>query len=130
MRGIKIYGCISGRKYKRTNIVAALCGGQMLAPMEYEGTTDHQVFEMWFERILMAQLPQDRVIVMDNASFHRKNVLTVLAHQAQCKIVFLPPYSPDFNPIEKKWANLKSFLRNYAFRFERIQDAISDYFKV
>jgi len=129
-RGIKIYGRVTGRKYKRTNIVAALSCGQMLAPMEYEGTTDHDVFETWFEHVLLAQLPQGHVIVMDNASFHRKKILWKMASQAKCEIVFLPAYSPDLNPIEKRWANLKSFLRNYAYRFQHIQEAITDYFQV
>jgi transposase len=88
------------------------------------------VFETWFEEVLLAQLPKGQTIIMDNASFHRKKALRELARQAKSEIVFLPAYSPDLNPIEKTWANPKSFLRNYAFRFDKIQNAISYYFKV
>jgi transposase len=98
--------------------------------LEYTGSTDHYVFELWFEKELLVQLKEGQTIVMDNATFHRKKVLNELAQQTNSKIIFLPAYSPDLNPIEKTWANLKSFLRNYAFRFARLQDAISDYYKV
>ena len=98
--------------------------------MEYPGYTDHNVFEMWFEKVFLVQLCAGHTIVMDNASFHRKKVLYELARQSKSELLFLPPYSPDLNPIEKRWANLKTLLRNYAFRFEKLQDAITDYFKV
>ena len=129
-RGTKVYDGVSVRKYIRTNIVAAQCNGKIIAPLEYTGSTDHYVFELWFEKVLLAQLPEGQTIVMDNASFHRKKVLNELARQAKSEIIFLPAYSPDFNPIEKTWANLKSFLRNYAFHFYKLQDAISAFFKV
>ena len=111
-RGIKVYDSVSGRKYIRTNIVAAQCNEKIIAPLEYVGATDHYVFELWFEKMLLAQLPEGQTIVMDNASFHRKKVLNELVRQAKSEIMFLPVYSPDFNLIEKTWANLKSFLRN------------------
>jgi len=97
--------------------------------MEYTGTTDHYVFETWFEKILLAQLAEGRTIVMDNASFHRKKILNALAQQAKSKIVFLPAYSPDLSPIEKTWANFKTFLRDYAFQFAKLKDATSAFFK-
>ena len=129
-RGAKVYGSISGRKFKRSNIVAAQCCGRIVAPMEYDGTTDHNVFETWFEKVLLTELPLNSVVVMDNATFHRKSVLLALAHRAKSEVKFLPPYSPDLNPIENTWANLKAFLRRYAFQFNLFQDAVSDYFQV
>jgi transposase len=96
-----VYCGVSGRKYKRTNIVAALRGGKIIAPPEYGGTTDHHVFETWFEEVSLAQLPEGQTIIMDNASFHRKKTVRELARRAKCEVVFLPPYSPDLNPIEK-----------------------------
>jgi len=98
--------------------------------MEYTGTTDHYVFETWFKEELLRQIPEGCTIVMDNAAFHRKKILNELARQAKEEIIFLPAYSPDLNPIEKLWANLKAFLRNYAFRFVNLQEAIYSFFKV
>jgi len=98
--------------------------------MEYDGTTDHVVFETWFERALLVELPKNSVVVLDNATFHRKSALGELARQAKVKLKFLPAFSPDLNPIENTWANLKAFLHGYAFRFEFLQDAVSDFFQV
>ena len=57
-------------------------------------------FESWFENYLIAELPKDTVIVMDNASFHRKKKLYELAEKHKVKVIFLPPYSPELNLIE------------------------------
>ena len=59
-----------------------------------------QFFEAWFERHLIPELEQGAVIVLDNASFHRKKRLYEIAEQYKVKIIFLPPYSPELNPIE------------------------------
>ena len=66
-RGEKVIASISGRKFQRTNIVAAKMGNQILAPMQYNGTTDAPLFEFWFEQWLLPCLPENAVIVMDNA---------------------------------------------------------------
>lgn len=99
LRGKKVYGVISGKKYKRTSIVAGKCGDKIFAPLQYAGTTDSVLFEYWFEHLLLPEVPAKSVIVMDNASFHRKEVLRKLAVKAGCSLLFLPAYSPDLNPI-------------------------------
>jgi len=83
--------------------------------MEYGGTTDHIVFETWFVKMLLPALPSGSTIIMDNASFHRKKVLAKLAKDKNCNILFLPPYSPDYNPIENVWANLKKKIGSMSF---------------
>ncbi len=60
------------------------------------------VFEEWFEEELLKKLPKDHVIIMDNAAFHKKEVLQNLARKYSQKLIFLPPYSPEYNPIEHK----------------------------
>jgi transposase len=60
---------------------------------------------------------------MDNASWHRKKVLRRLAEAAGCRIIFFPPYSPDLNPIEKVWANFKTFLRHYLENYDNVSQA-------
>jgi len=109
-RGQKVVAKISGKKFKRTNIVAGICQNKWVAPMEYSGTTDSALFEFWFEHCLLREVEQGSVIVLDNATFHKKSVLPNLARQYGCELLFLPPYSPDLNPIEKKWAWLKKRL--------------------
>jgi transposase len=66
---------------------------------------------------------------MDNAAFHRKKKPRKLA-RGKARLLFLPPYSPDYNPIEKSWANMKRFLCNNLQDFNSIDSAVYDYFKV
>jgi transposase len=110
-RGEAVYGAISGKKFKRIGIVAAQNEREILAPLEYDGTMDHVLFEYWFEHILLPDLPPNAVIVMDNASFHRKNALRRIIDNTDFSLLFLPPYSPDLNPIEHFWAWIKRKLR-------------------
>ena len=110
-RGQKVIAKIIGKKFKRTNIVAGICQGEWVAPMEYDGITDSVLFEFWFENCLLKEVNYGSVIVLDNATFHKKSILPDLARQYGCAVLFLPPYSPDLNPIEKKWAWLKKKLR-------------------
>ena len=129
-RGEKVYERISGRKFKRTNIVAAKLNNTIVAPMQYSGTTDSTLFEYWFENHLIPDLPANKVIVMDNASFHRKSKLQEISQKYNRRLIFLPPYSPELNPIEKFWAWLKKFLRGNLRLFDTLDDAINYAFQV
>ena len=86
-------------------------GKSIVAPLAYDGAMDSLLFETWFERCLLPALPKHTVIVMDNASFHRKTKLFPLAEQAGHRLIFLPAYSPELNPIEFFWSWLKRYLR-------------------
>lgn len=129
-RGKVLIGTVSGRKFKRTGIVAAQMGKAIIAPLQYDGTMDSELFEMWFETRLLPNLPKSTVIVMDNASFHRKSRLFPLAEQAGVRLVFLPPYSPEYNPIENFWAWLKRHLRKILHLHASFADAIHSAFSV
>jgi transposase len=124
-RGEFVMGKISGKKYARTNILAGKCGDKIIAPIEYDGRTDHELFEWWFVTLFLPVLIVGTVIVMDNASFHRKAVLIALAEKFGCRVIFLPPYSPDFNPIEKYWACLKKKIRKIIADCLSLSHAIS-----
>ena len=129
LKGELIVDKISGKKFKRTNIVAAKCCGKIVAPLIYDGTTDSVLFEQWFEEILLKSVPKHSVLIMDNATFHRKAKLRELSGNAECEVLFLPPYSPDLNPIEKFWAWLKQKLREILPNYEVFMDALIDCFK-
>ncbi len=79
--------------------------------MIYSGTMDSRLFEAWFEGVLLPELTEQSVIVMDNARFHRMSVLAEISEKEGHKILALAPYSPELNPIEKAWANIKKHLR-------------------
>jgi len=129
-RGKPIYSLVSGRKYKRTGIVAAQIGKNIIAPMQYDGTMDSELFEMWFETVLLPELPEKSVVVMDNATFHRKCRLVSIAESMGHDLVFLPPYSPDLNPIEHFWSWLKRHLRKILQDFSSFDSALFECFQV
>jgi transposase len=129
-RGEPVHAAVSGKKYKRTSVVAAQVGGEIIASMQYDGTMDSALFEAWFEKMLLPSLDPSTVIVMDNASFHRKSVLLPLAQSDGHRLLFLPPYSPELNPIEHLWAWLKQKLRAILPLYANFNDALLECFHV
>ena len=129
-RGQKVFDRISGRKYKRCGIVAAQMADRIVAPLQYSGTMDSALFEFWFTEQLLPSLEKGTVIVMDNASFHSRKRLISLAQNAGCKLIFLPPYSPELNPIENFWAWLKRFLRKILSSVASFDDALFTAFQL
>jgi transposase len=82
------------------------------------------MFESWLEQFLIKELKTGQYVVMDNAAFHRSQKTKELIESVGCKLVFLPPYSPDLNPIEKFWANMKRWIKNNIFHFDKLYDAL------
>jgi hypothetical protein len=129
LRGEPVEGITRGMSFERVNVIGALWGGGHFAVECYKHTADSGFFERWFADCLLAVIPQGYTIIMDNASFHRKAKLRRLA-RGKARLLFLPPYSPDYNPIEKTWANMKRFLRSTMQDFLSVDSAIYDYFGV
>ena len=114
------------------NIIGSYCNGKHLAIKTYEHTTDSAFFEKWFSHVLLPEVPGGFTVIMDNASFHREKALLALIKESgkNITLLFLPAYSPDFNPIEKSWGNLKKFLRHFSHLFDSLPDAISHFFQL
>lgn len=130
LRGVRIYADVPGRRFHRSNIIAGYDGKKVIAPFQYSDTTDSDLVEGWVETYLLNAIKEGTTILMDQASFHRKSILTDIIESENCNIIFIPTYSPDLNPIEYAvWANLKNHLRNYSKNFNTINDAIRDYFQ-
>lgn len=129
MRGVKIAGIKNGRKFQRKNIIGGMCGGKYLAMQCYDWTTTSEFFEDWFENALIPEVPAGCTIILDNASFHRKAVLLKIALEKGVRVMFLPAYSPDYNPIEHSWANLKRWLRDNMQHFKYLTCAIFEFFE-
>ena len=74
----------------------------------------------------MPALSPGDVVMMDNAQFHRKEELRKIAKRHHVLVLFLPPYSPDYNPIEKLWANMKRWLKKNMRNYDSFEDALED----
>ncbi len=79
--------------------------------MAITGATDAEVFEAYLERVLLPHLRPGRIVVMDNLSAHKAQRVRELIEGAGCEVLYLPPYSPDLNPIEEAFAKVKGLLR-------------------
>jgi hypothetical protein len=132
-RGVKVEDTKRGKKYQRINVVAAQfkdSSGKttVVAPLCYTGNMTGVFFEQWFKTMLVKSVAKGSTIVLDNASFHRKTKLKHLARRHSVKLMFLPAYSPDFNPIEQTWANMKRALIDTLPAHDNMETAIYHYF--
>ena len=129
-KGTPVYRCVCGKRYRRTNLVAAVSGKNILAPLQYQGTMDSYLFSSWFEAMLLPVLEPEPCNHLDNASFHPKTHLQKLAVDAGCTLLFLPAYPPDSDPIENFWAWLKQRLRRLLPLFPSFDRALMDCFQL
>lgn len=100
-------------------MLAALRQDGIAAPLVIEGAMDSMVFRGYVERMLVPALRSGDVVVMDNLSPHKTQGVQDAIKAAGAKLRYLPPYSPDFNPIESMWSKVKQHLRSSAARTPR-----------
>lgn len=108
-KGERCYGTQDWGAKGRINVIGALVCGVLLAVALFDCNIDSAVFGAWVRQLLLPSLSKPTVIVMDNAPFHKNGQLLLEIMQAGHIIEFLPPYSPDLNPIEHKWAEKKEY---------------------
>ena len=111
-KGQRVAGLISGHKRPRTSLIAARIGPRLDEPFLFQGTCDGRIFNDWLERQLCPHLNENQVVVMDNVPFHKGIRTRQLIENTGATVLFLPPYSPDFNPIEHDFGTLKK-IREY-----------------
>ena len=83
----------------------------------------------WVEKFLVPTLKKGQTVIMDNASIHKSKKVEKLIEKAGCVLKFLPPYSPDFNPIENYWAVMKNNVKKIRHKYDDILDAIDETLK-
>lgn len=98
------------------SVIGAICLKGFLGCMTLEGTTNGDAFRVFVEQVLVKCLWPGAVVVMDNLSAHKAAIIESLIAQAGAKLIYLSPYSPDFNPIENCWSKVKQYLRSVAAR--------------
>ena len=97
----------------RENVIGALINNSLTACGIVNGNVDSDIFNTWLEKILVPELPKNSVIIMDNAAFHKGHRTEKILSEYGHKLKFLPTYSPDLNPIERRWAQAKSIRRKH-----------------
>jgi transposase len=102
--------------WKTTTFIAGLRNTGMIAPFVFDGPVNREIFEVYVERVLVPELRCGDIVIMDNLGSHKGPVVRAMIEAAGASLVFLPPYSPDFNPIEKAFSKLKAGLRKAAER--------------
>jgi transposase len=113
--------------WSTTTLVAGITSTRPIAPMILDGPMDTPAFEAYVEHVLVPALPAGAIVVMDNLPPHKAPVISRLLQAAQADLWYLPPYSPDFNPIEQMWAKIKSLLRAAKSRTkEELWSAVAD----
>jgi putative transposase len=123
LRGKKVYGDVSGCNRKSVNLIMAQRRKEHLAPMLFDRSCDHLVVNTWLEQELMPLLDKPSIVIMDNAPFHKKKQIAAILEKNGHAFLPLPPYSPDFNPIEKTFGVFKR-RRNFAPQGTSIQTII------
>lgn len=111
LKGQRCYGSQDWGARGRTNAIGALLGERLLTVTLFQGTINTITFEAWPTQDLLPKLNRQVIIVMDNATFHKSFSTQEIIKQAGHLIEYLPPYSPDLNPIEHKWAQAKAIRR-------------------
>lgn len=106
-KGARLYGEVQGKRERKTNLLMAQQGKVWLAPFIFTGSCTAKLVTKWVESMLVKELKAPSIIVMDNAPVHNKKALRALLKQHGHALLPLPPYSPDFNPIEGTFGGLK-----------------------
>lgn len=96
--------------WNTTTLVAGLAWSGAVAPMVLDGPMDGLCFEAYVGQVLIPALAPGAVVVMDNLAAHKSPSIRELLHEARAELWYLPPYSPDLNPIEQMWSKVKAAL--------------------
>jgi transposase len=129
-KGRRAYCSVPRNRGKNTTVLSSMTMEGMGPSLAVEGATTAAVFETYVERVLSPMLRPGQVVVMDNLTAHKGERVRELIEERGCKLMYLPPYSPDCNPIEEAFAKIKGILRKAEARsrealIEAIGQAIS-----
>jgi transposase len=128
--GQRVVSAVPGGHWETVSMIGAIGVNGMVASMAVQGAVDGEAFKAYVREILVPQLCGGDVLVMDNLSSHKVAGVREMIERTGAKLMYLPPYSPDLNPIENIWSKIKQKLRSIGARtFEALLDAISEAFK-
>jgi transposase len=117
IKGSRVQTEISAIKHNRTSVIGSCAKKSndektnLTSSMLVKGTTNGDTFLTYLEKVLIPTLTVGQCVILDNARIHKSTRVKELIEEAGCRLLYLPPYSPDFNPIEHLWSALKKNLR-------------------
>lgn len=120
--GERLVDSVPGRDWHITSIISALRFDGTTESMTIDGPIDGDIFYMYVSEILCPSLHEGDIVIMDNLSCHKSERIEQAIKAQKAELMFLPPYSPDFNPIEKMWSKVKSYLRKAKARTQEDLD--------
>jgi transposase len=126
-RGERVPEGTPNSHWSTLTMLAALTTQGLRAPMTIESPTDGDVFLAYLEQVLCPQLQPGQVVIMDNLSAHKVSGVREQIEARGARLIYLPAYSPDFNPIEQAWSKIKQWLRSAKARtLEALESAIAE----
>lgn len=125
--GQRVVSKVPHGHWKTCTMLCAVRLGGPLAAVTLDGAVDADTFRVYIREVLAPQLRPGDVVVLDNLQAHKASGVKQAIEAAGASLIYLPPYSPDFNPIENMWSKVKSHLRRLAARtFETLGDAVDE----
>lgn len=125
-RGERLVAPVPWGHWKTTTFVGALRQGGLVAPCAFDGPINGEKFRAWIEQFLVPELKPGDIVILDNLSSHKVEGVRTAIENAGARLLYLPAYSPDLNPIEQWFAKLKALLRKAAARtFDALIHAIA-----
>lgn len=110
-RGKRVDDYVPNVRFERTSILSSVRLSGDLVPLVFEGSLNGELFREYVSKCLVPTLQEGDVVIMDNLTAHKVEGIADLILSAGAEVVYLPPYSPDLNPIEMMWSKIKAHLR-------------------
>lgn len=126
-KGQRAYGTVPRNRGGNLTLLAALSHQKLQAEWVIEGSVDGDVFVAWLEHVLLPTLTPGHTVVMDNLRAHYRKEVQTLIEARGCNLLYLPPYSPDYSPIELAFSKIKGQLKSLAARTKQaLTDAVAE----
>jgi len=122
----RVWEAVPAGHWRTLTVLAALTTQGVLASMTIESPTDGDVFLAFLEQVLGPRLEPGHLVILDNLAAHKVEGVGQLIESRGAQLLYLPPYSPDFNPIEQAWSKLKQLLRGAKARLlDQLEPAVA-----
>ena len=123
-KGTRVYDLKPFYRGKKVTLIGAISMNKVLAVMTMDNSMDGNAFHVFVEKFLVPQLWAGAVVIMDNLSAHDITAITPLIEAVGASVINLSPYSPDFNPIEHWWSQLKAFIKTFSPKTTKMVDTL------